>query len=315
VSIPIRPLLAATIIALLTFSSPAAAEPADEVNRQIREQSSQLEVIVEHYNELREDLRITTAQTAVLAKQINPLKIQMGERRAAVGRLAAASFRSHRISPVNVLLDSSSTRSVLDRMLLLETYAQRKRLEINELADLRDRYETASRTLDALVTQQRQQQEEQARQRTKIEQSIADLQKLRQRAGNGLARVSNVRFTPPTLTGPVSEVLNFALRQIGKGYQWAADGPDRFDCSGLVAASFRTIGVDLPHNSRKQRQAVRSVSRSELTPGDLVFFYSDLHHVGIYVGDGKMVHAPQYGEQIRVDPIDNIPIHSYGRAT
>lgn len=94
--------------------------------------------------------------------------------------------------------------------------------------------------------------------------------------------------------------LQTAYAQIGKPYQWGASGPGSFDCSGLTMYAWRSAGVSLPHSSRAQYAATKRVDRSELQPGDLVFFGSPIHHVGMYVGDGKMINSPETGERVGV---------------
>ncbi len=94
------------------------------------------------------------------------------------------------------------------------------------------------------------------------------------------------------------------MAQRGKPYVWAAAGPGSFDCSGLTQYAFRAAGITLPHSSRMQFQMGTAVSRSQLQPGDLVFFYSPVTHVGVYIGNGQMVHAPTSGDVVKVADID-----------
>jgi cell wall-associated NlpC family hydrolase len=309
----------ATLIASTVLLSGAAhAEPSSaELDRQIRTKSEQLEVVVERYHELREDLRTTAAQTGVLQRQIEPLKEQIRQRRGAVGRLAAAGYRSTRSMSLSLLLDAGTTRDIVDRLLLMKSYTQHQQREIDTLALTCERYATARRTLDALLEQQKKQHKQLGRQRATIEASIDELKALRVKAYGPTGRLAHApgraQVPVPKLAGASEKVLKFAMAQIGKDYQWAGEGPGGFDCSGLVAAAFRKIGVQLPHHSGRQQQRARAISRGELVPGDLVFFYRDLHHVGIYLGDDKMVHAPQFGERVRTDPIDSLPINSFGR--
>ncbi len=93
-------------------------------------------------------------------------------------------------------------------------------------------------------------------------------------------------------------VINFALAQVGKPYRWASDGPGSYDCSGLVKASFARVGLNLPHQTGQLVGRGRKVSRAALQPGDIVFPSSG--HVGIYLGRGKMVHAPKPGDHVKV---------------
>lgn len=309
----------ATLIASTVLLSGAAyAEPSSaELDRQIRTKSDQLEVVVEKYHELREDLKTTAAQTGVLHRQIEPLKEQIGQRRAAVGRLAAAGYRSSRTMSLGLLLDAGTTRDIIERLLVMKSFTQHQQREIDALALTSERYATAQRTLDALLDQQKTQQKQLGRQRTVIESSIEELKALRLKAygpkGRPVRSTDRAKVTVPRLAGASEKVVTFAMKQVGKDYKWAGEGPGGFDCSGLVAAAFRKIGIQLPHHSGRQQQRSRGITRGQLVPGDLVFFYRDLHHVGIYLGGNRMVHAPQYGERVRVDPIDSLPIHSYGR--
>jgi cell wall-associated NlpC family hydrolase len=108
-------------------------------------------------------------------------------------------------------------------------------------------------------------------------------------------------------------VIQAALSRIGSPYSWGGSGPSAFDCSGLVMWSFQQAGVSLPHSSQALAQGGQPVSMDQMQPGDLVTYYSDASHVGIYIGDGMMVHASTYGTPVRVAPVDNAPIHNVRR--
>ncbi|GAA2447596.1 C40 family peptidase [Streptomyces lavendulocolor] len=106
------------------------------------------------------------------------------------------------------------------------------------------------------------------------------------------------------------EVLAFAEAQTGKPYVWGATGPSSYDCSGLTQAAWRAAGVDLPRTTLEQAGAGTPVAIEDLRPGDLVFFHADISHVGIYKGDGRMIHAPRPGEVVREESIHHLPVHS-----
>ena len=109
---------------------------------------------------------------------------------------------------------------------------------------------------------------------------------------------------PPPAGGDIGTVLGYAQAQLGKPYQWAAAGPDSYDCSGLTMTAYATIGVQLPHNAALQATHGTPVpARAFLLPGDLVFFGHPIHHVGLYTGDGQMIDAPHTGAVIRYDPL------------
>ncbi|MFF2224561.1 NlpC/P60 family protein [Streptomyces globisporus] len=105
------------------------------------------------------------------------------------------------------------------------------------------------------------------------------------------------------------KVLAFARAQIGKPYVWGATGPSSYDCSGLTQAAWREAGVTLPRTTWDQVKVGTRVATSDLQPGDLVFFYDDISHVGIYKGDGMMIHAPKPGANVREESIYYMPIY------
>jgi cell wall-associated NlpC family hydrolase len=108
----------------------------------------------------------------------------------------------------------------------------------------------------------------------------------------------------PASSSRGADAVRWAEKALGRPYVWAASGPDSFDCSGLTMWAYGHAGVSLPHSSRAQIGYGSRVSRDNLEPGDLVFFGSPIHHVGIYIGGGKMVHSPHTGDVVSIDPID-----------
>ena len=117
----------------------------------------------------------------------------------------------------------------------------------------------------------------------------------------------------PEAHSEAATVIQAALSRIGSPYSWGGSGPNAFDCSGLVMWSFQQAGISLPHSSQALAQGGQPVSMDQMQPGDLVTYYSDASHVGIYIGDGMMVHASTYGTPVRVAPVDNAPIHNVRR--
>ncbi|WP_329040103.1 NlpC/P60 family protein [Streptomyces sp. NBC_00178] len=105
------------------------------------------------------------------------------------------------------------------------------------------------------------------------------------------------------------KVLAFARAQIGKPYVWGATGPSSYDCSGLTQAAWKAAGVNLPRTTWDQVEVGTRVATANLKPGDLVFFYDDISHVGIYKGDGMMIHAPKPGANVREESIYYMPIY------
>ena len=108
---------------------------------------------------------------------------------------------------------------------------------------------------------------------------------------------------PPPASSRASYAVSVAMDQQGDEYQWGAAGPDEFDCSGLTMYAWGKAGVSLPHSSASQYASLPHVSRDELQPGDLVFFYNPIHHVGMYIGGGMMVHAFSEGSPVGTDSV------------
>ncbi|HCU93696.1 MAG TPA: hypothetical protein DHU96_13600 [Actinobacteria bacterium] len=107
----------------------------------------------------------------------------------------------------------------------------------------------------------------------------------------------------PTANTIGAQALQYALSRRGDPYVWGAAGPNAFDCSGLVLWAYAQVGISLPHFTGDQWNMGVHVSRADLQPGDLVFFYADIGHVGLYIGNGLMVDAPDFGETVQVQPV------------
>jgi cell wall-associated NlpC family hydrolase len=298
-------------------AAPVRAEPtAGELDQRIAVAARRLEILVEEYNDSREDLRTTAAQTRRLDGRLAPMAQDLQERQVRIGGLAAETYRNTRSGPTIALLASRTPHQFVDRLLVLNQLATEQRQAVDDLALARDRIAAARQTLAALAAQQRRQQAQITTKRAAVEGEIAALRGLRRVAYSG----GGSRFTdsvdmpaPPYVAGPAGRAVAFAFRQLGKPYRWGSSGPDSYDCSGLTSSAWSRAGVGLPHNARRQYGAVARISRSDLRPGDLIFYYGGISHVALYIGGGKMIHAPEFGENVRVDRYDFQPVHGYGR--
>ena len=115
----------------------------------------------------------------------------------------------------------------------------------------------------------------------------------------------------PNLASQIA--IDTALGQQGKRYAWGGTGPNSFDCSGLAQFSYRAAGINLPRTSRAQSVTGAPIGRGDLQPGDLVFFYKPVGHVGIYIGNGQMVHAPTSGDVVKIAPVDAVGSYAGAR--
>ncbi len=119
------------------------------------------------------------------------------------------------------------------------------------------------------------------------------------------APVASPAVAAPTAAAQVA--VDTALAQLGKSYVWGGSGPNSFDCSGLTQFAYAAAGISLPHSSRMQSGIGTPVALADLRPGDLVFHYSPVSHVGMYIGNGRMVHAPTAGDVVKITEMRYMP--------
>jgi cell wall-associated NlpC family hydrolase len=123
--------------------------------------------------------------------------------------------------------------------------------------------------------------------------------------------VRHVALSAPGRAG--SAAVSHAMSKLGAPYRWGASGPSAFDCSGLVSWAYKKVGVSLPRTSRAMSRVGTPVPKSALRPGDLVFFYTPVSHVGIYIGGGKVVNASRPGTPVKISNISGMPFNSARR--
>lgn len=294
----------------------AHADPSvAEIERQIDEDWNKLEPIIEKHNATRQDLAARKKQADALAVKIAPLQLQVDLAMNKVSALAVRAYKGENTSALNAMLAGGSPTTFVNQLEMLDQFARRQQQDVRAVIELKRQLSAKKAPLDALVVQLTRTEAELAAKKKQINAEIERLQKLRLKVyGSGGAGPLRPAPCPATYPGGgAGTAVKFACAQIGKPYVWGAEGPNSYDCSGLMLAAWAKAGVSLPHNAAAQRRAIPSVSRANLRPGDLVFYYSDLHHVGMYVGNGWLVHASQAGVPIKMKRVDDGPIHSYGR--
>ncbi|WP_059012981.1 C40 family peptidase [Streptomyces specialis] len=188
-----------------------------------------------------------------------------------------------------------------------EAVVQGKLTEARELLEqLTDEEEAELAELERLEREEAERLAEEAR-RAQEEREAAQGQAQDATSGGGGGQSVDVGGE---VSGAAQEAIAFAEAQLGKPYVWGATGPNAFDCSGLTQAAWRAAGLSIPRVTWDQVNFGTPVSRDALLPGDLVFFYADISHVGLYIGDGLMIHAPKPGDVVKVESIDYMPFHS-----
>jgi peptidoglycan DL-endopeptidase CwlO len=238
-----------------------------------------------------------------------------GKAAADFKRIVSGQLKSAPAGQLATFFTSSSPQDLVSQLSLMDYVAGRRGKQIDQLDSVR----TASVKAQAAVKTKLS--ERTAHERT-MTAKAADLRK-RATTLTGLLSRLCVQDQPAAQAarasrdmgrvdlGPASggaqKAVQVALAQIGDPYVWAAAGPDAFDCSGLTSYAYAAAGVSLPHSSVGQMSYGTPVSRSQVRAGDLLFFYSPVHHVGIAISNSQMVHASTYGVPVQVASIDSSP--------
>ncbi len=311
----------------LISSTPAAAAPdLADVKSRVDTLYHEAEIASERYHDakieldgLQDDLSSLEADEARQDRRLESVRTQV--RDAVLGQLEGQS-----VSAVGQVVVSDDPGAFLSQMSTISAYnemqqglftdysAQARALGIRSGA-------TARRTEDVQAVEQRL-----AEEKATIDAKVADAEELlaqleqeeRDRLAAAQARTETVsRGSSPepapaeTASAPASgraaAAVAYAMSQVGDAYVYGAAGPDAFDCSGLTMMAWGAAGVALPHSSSAQMSSGSSVSSSALQPGDLVFYYSPVSHVGMYIGNGQIVHAANPGTGVAIAPVFSMP--------
>ncbi|MEU4561132.1 NlpC/P60 family protein [Actinoplanes sp. NPDC023936] len=303
---------------VLTGPAVAHAEPTPaSVEKQIDEQWNKLEPVIEEYNSVHAKLKKLRKQQSSLEKTLKPLQVKVDVAMAQVRGMAVDAYMQGPPNAFNAMVISGSPTSLTEKLALLDQLAQHQTESIEHVAQLRDKYAGDKAKVDQLASEIAVRDTDLASKKKAIEKEIKDLQKLRIEAyGTANADDGALRTGPCPVTYTNDKGGRAAQRAcdlIGKPYVFGSNGPNSYDCSGLTQEAWAAVGVHLEHYTKDQWGSTKSVSRDELKPGDLVFYYSDVHHVAIYIGGGKVVHAPHTGDYVRMATIDRGPIAGYRR--
>ncbi|MFJ2032872.1 NlpC/P60 family protein [Streptosporangium sp. NPDC087985] len=303
--------------ASLTLGTPlvtATADPQPSLQERAKEVEKlhvEIETLTEQYNGGRVKLKQAQRAAEVAKKILSVRESELASRRTKASLLAQSAYMSGGLSSALVFTQSADPDAFLDQATTNYALQQQQSEEVAQVARAIKSAERAQAGAKARTSEVRQLLAEIDTKRTKIERLVARVEsslfsEVRSRVKS--AAGSRVRLSVPIVgSGKAAEAARWALTQQLKPYVWGAEGPNSFDCSGLVMWAYQRVGISLPHYTGNQWTAGTHVSRGELRPGDLVFFYSDLHHVGIYIGAGLMVHAPRTGDVIHIASIDNRP--------
>ncbi|WFE37684.1 C40 family peptidase [Micromonospora sp. WMMD998] len=304
-------LVAAVAVGAGMVAAPAHAAPSvDEIDAQIDKQWEKLEPTIEDYNKVRSQLKVNKKKSADLQKKMVPLELASTLAMNKVGDIAARYYMRGPSQEMGALLVSTKPGTLAEQLVMLDRVADDQRRQIASVLAARDKYNAQKQKLDRLIATEQQQEAKLASQKKQIDAEIKRL--------TGMLPVTSIRPAGcPKIDGVVSSAARTAIKtacaQVGDPYVWGATGPNSFDCSGLTQYAYKAAGISLTHFTGAQWNEGRKVSRSEARPGDLVFFGSDLHHVGLYLGNGVMVHAPRTGKPVQVSSISTQPLAGFVR--
>ncbi|NDU76320.1 NlpC/P60 family protein [Actinomadura sp. DSM 109109] len=264
--------------------------------------ADQLEQLTEQYNGLRVKLAQSQRAAKVAKENAERQEKTLEALRQKVGSLAATSYMQGGSDPAVSFVASQDPQAILDQAATLHYFAKQDSTQVLGLMQAMQSAQRARKSAESRSKQVKELKTQLDSQRTKVTEAYEKIRgKLVDKDPTQLAKL------PVIGTGKAAQALRYAMGKIGRPYVWGAAGPSTFDCSGLTMWAYKQVGINLPHYTGSQWNAGTHVSRSELQPGDLVFFYSDLHHMGIYVGGGKMLHAPQTGDVVKIAPMDGRP--------
>lgn len=290
----------------------APAKASDPVATRLNHASAAAEAVAERLTEAQATLDVLVAGRNAAAADLLVAQTAAAEARTAAAIWTRESFIEQSSRPPGLVTDPRT--GMLGRpeigtaVLDLETAEARE----HTAADAADRaLATMTAQLAHVATLRRDLAaygDELRRLRAARASAVADLERRRDHVEAALAH-KYLRDGDGAAGESALRAVAFALAQRGKPYEWGAEGPDRFDCSGLVQTAYATADVALPRTARPQYRATTPVSVTALLPGDLLFFATDhadwntIHHVGVYLGRGLMVHAPTTGDVVRVAPV------------
>ncbi|MBD8869145.1 C40 family peptidase [Nocardioides donggukensis] len=308
--------VAAIVGVSLVPTTPTYADPdVDEVQARVDTLYHKAEVAQERYHDaklqlddLRADLRALEADQAAQQERVDRMQ-------SAVDQAIAAQYEGEGLSATGQLVLSEDPDQFLSELTTLSAYndvqaqvvddysREADALEIRREA-ARDRAKELAATEQAL-----------AEQKAVVEENLAEAKELlgdlkaEERAEMAAASRSSAPRLPANVpvSGRAAAAVNYALAQVGDAYVYGAAGPNAFDCSGLTMMAWAQAGVSLPHSSGAQQSSGARVSSDALQPGDLVFYYSPVSHVGIYIGGGRIVHAANPSTGVQVTGVFSMP--------
>ncbi|MFI6851658.1 NlpC/P60 family protein [Streptomyces sp. NPDC050416] len=304
------------------------------------------EQATEAYNATEEKLKKQRAETDRLDRALARTRLSLHDSRGAAGRLARQQYQSSTdISPYVRLLLARDPQHAIDQGHVIGRLARERAGIVGRLTGderkARDLARKARKALDdqLALTERRKKERDEVRERLHdVEELLASLSrdqltaladfekegvaKAQQKfiASGALSSVTNgddgknknkSKSSNNSVRKPSAEgdrAVRYAVRQLGKPYEWGAEGPESYDCSGLTSQAWAQAGAPIPRTSQEQWKRLKRIPLPQLRPGDLVVYFPEATHVALYLGDGMVVQAPRPGAKVKVSPIAANPV-------
>ncbi|WP_328410816.1 NlpC/P60 family protein [Streptomyces violaceus] len=285
------------------------------------------EQATEAHNATEEKLKKQRAETDRLNRALARARLSLHDSRGAVGRLARQQYQnSSDLSPYLRLLLARDPQHAIDQRHVIGRIERERAETINRLTGSeRKADELARKARKALdeqlaLTERRKKERDQVVKRLHdVEELLASLSRdqlaaLAEFERNGITKAQKKFMASGALSSvrrPSAEgdrALRYVVRQLGKPYEWGAEGPKSYDCSGLTSQAWAQAGAPIPRTSQEQWKRLKRIPLAELRPGDLVVYFPEATHVALYLGDGMVVQAPRPGAKVKVSPIAANPL-------
>jgi Cell wall-associated hydrolases (invasion-associated proteins) len=307
----------AVLIAQGGLAGPAAADPRPtiaEAKARLAKLEDRADQAVDRYNEANERWKKTRKRYRQLDAEYKRQQEKVLQMRANITSLVVTAYQGADTLNLGGIAGSADPHQMLSGLAMLSQLSATRAGAISgyeqAVKDLAKRRAEARAALQEAADDR----EEFRKKRDEVEKLVKEQERLLRRLGTyktGNPNSTGLKYTGPA-SGNARTALQFAFAQIGKPYRYGGTGPGAWDCSGLTQAAWRAAGVNLPRTTTQQWAwgASRRVSMDALQPGDLLFSNS-LGHVGIYVGGGKMVHAPRTGDVVKITTLAAYGMHRF----
>jgi peptidoglycan DL-endopeptidase CwlO len=276
--------------------------------------SNEIDTLGQQYDSLRIQLRQAKADEALARADAAKDATILGSEEAYINQIAVENYMTGGLNPALQLFQAANPQKMLNRASILTQLADQDGDKVSVVAAA---HTVAQRALAAAAQEQRTAKRLAAEMAAKVAQiqskenffnskAFAQAESIFQQTGHYPAM--NIQGNSQG-----DRVVRYALSMLGKPYVWGGASPSvGFDCSGLVVWAYAQIGITLEHFTGDLWNEVVHIPYSEAKPGDLVFFYSDIQHVGIYIGGGMMVDAPTFGQPVQIQPVSADPLVGTG---